>query len=236
MDSTNEYLKHELSKSTPLVEGTVIMAVNQVAGRGQRGTTWHSEAGKNLTFSLLLKPTFLSPKHQFRLTVAISLAISTWLKAILSHPVKIKWPNDIYVDDRKIGGILIENSINGQTWKSAVVGVGVNANQSVFPDEIAHRSCAIKQFLHTDSNIPELLSDLCHYLDDAYRTLERGEHDTQRNQYRQLLYRLGENHPFLVDGVRVTGMLQGVTEEGRALINFNGHVVDFDIKELEFVF
>ena len=236
VDSTNEYLKGELSKSTPFAEGTVIMAVNQFDGRGQKGASWHSQPGKNLTFSLLLTPTFLSPKHQFRLTIAISLALVQWLEALLSRPVKIKWPNDIYVDGKKIAGILIENSIKGQTWKVAVVGIGINVNQTLFPPEIADRTCSIKQFLHTDSNIPELLSDLCCYLEDAYRTLGSGGHITQRAKYHQHLYRLGESHPFLVDGVRVIGRLHGVTEEGRLLIDFNGHVVDFDIKELEFVF
>src|SRR5690606_30129759 len=94
VDSTNEYLKKELSKSTPFTEGTVIMAVHQAAGRGQKGSVWHSEDGKNLTFSILLTPSFLKPAHQFRLTVAISLAVAKWLTTLLQLPIRIKWPND----------------------------------------------------------------------------------------------------------------------------------------------
>lgn len=236
MDSTNEYLKAELSKSTPFVEGTVIMAVEQFAGRGQRGAVWFSEPGSNLTFSVLLNPIFLNPRYQFRLTTAISLAIARWLESLLPRLIKIKWPNDIYVDGRKIGGILIENMLKGQTWKAAIVGIGINVNQTTFPPEISRRSCSIKQFLHSDSNIPELLSDLCKYLSEAYQALKNGGHETQLTQYKQHLYRLGESCPFLIDGVRVTGTLHGVTEEGRLLIDFDGHVADFDVKEVEFVF
>src|SRR5690606_25093723 len=126
------YLKNELSKSTPLHEGTVIMAVDQYAGKGQQGTVWQSEPGKNLTFSLLLTPFFLSPKHQFRLTVAVSVALVRALATLLGERVAIKWPNDLYVGDRKIGGMLIENILQGPRWKSAIIGIGLNVNQTVF--------------------------------------------------------------------------------------------------------
>ncbi|SKB65650.1 BirA family transcriptional regulator, biotin operon repressor / biotin-[acetyl-CoA-carboxylase] ligase [Parapedobacter luteus] len=233
--STNEFLKKELSKSTPLAEGTVIMAVDQYAGRGQKDAIWHSEPGKNLTFSLLLTPTFLNPKHQFHLTVAISLAVAQWLEALLKTPVKIKWPNDIYIGDKKIGGILIENILAGKTWKSAIVGIGINVNQTVFPDPISKQVTSIKQILHNDSNIPKLLAELCNHIGHAYQALKKESFDTLLATYRKRLYRFGETHPFLVDGVKVTGALAGVTEAGRLQIDFEGHVVDFDIKEIAFV-
>lgn len=235
VDSTNEYLKNKLSKSTPFAEGTVIMAVQQVAGRGQQGTVWHSERGKNLTFSVLLNPTFLDPIHQFRLTVAISLALTNWLEPLLQHPVKIKWPNDIFVDDKKIAGILIENQLTGKNWKSAIVGIGINVNQTEFVEPISKRSCSIKQILHRDSNIPELLSDLCFSLEEEYLALKSGEHEMQLALYKQHLYRLGEPHSFLIDGIKVGGVLRGVTDKGRLIIDFNGHITDFDIKEVAFV-
>src|SRR3546814_4243945 len=103
MPATNDDLKEALSKSTPHPEGTVIMAVDQYGGRGQKGTVWQSEPGKNLTFSLLLTPTFIDPKQQFVLTAAISLAMARWLEALTRVDVTIKWPNDIYIGDRKIG-------------------------------------------------------------------------------------------------------------------------------------
>lgn len=235
VDSTNEYLKKELSKSTPFTEGTVIMAVHQAAGRGQKGSVWHSEDGKNLTFSILLTPSFLKPAHQFRLTVAISLAVAKWLTTLLQLPIRIKWPNDIFVADRKIAGILVENLLSGQVWKSAVVGIGINVNQTDFPPSIAKRTCSVKQFLHRDSNIPELLSDLCHSVEQEYLAMKSGQHEAQLIQYQNRLYRRGEPHPFLIDGVAVNGTIYGVTDNGRLMIDFNGHIADFDIKEVAFV-
>ncbi len=233
--STNEYLKEELSKSTPLPEGTVIMAVNQYAGRGQKGTLWQSEPGKNLTFSMLLTPTFLAPKHQFALTVAISLAVVRWLESLADVIVKVKWPNDIYIAQKKIGGILIENILKGKVWKSAVVGIGINVNQTVFPDTIREHTTSVKQILHRDCQIPELLVDLCKQIEREYVALKAGRFEVLLADYTHHLYRLGELHPFLVDGVRVNGVLSGVTETGRLQIDFNGHFVDFDIKEIAFV-
>lgn len=233
--STNEYLKDELSKSTPLREGTVIMAVEQYAGRGQQGTAWQSEPGKNLTFSLLLMPSFLDPKHQFRLTIAISVALAQWLESLLQTPVTIKWPNDMYVGDRKIGGILIENILQGKIWKSAVVGIGINVNQTEFSPAIGAHTASVKQILHTDCDLTELMTDLCRYVERSYQGLKNGTYDAQLAFYTQHLYRLGELHPFLVDGVRVNGILSGVTETGRLQVDFNHHTVDFDIKEIAFV-
>jgi len=233
--STNEYLKDELSKSTPLREGTVIMAVEQYAGRGQQGTAWQSEPGKNLTFSVLLMPSFLDPKYQFRLTVAISIALAQWLELLLHTPVTIKWPNDIYVGDRKIGGILIENILQGKVWKSAVVGIGINVNQTEFSPSIGAHTASVKQILHSDCELTELLTDLCGHIERSYRGLKSGIYDAQLAFYTQHLYRRGALHPFLVEGVRVSGVLSGVTESGRLQVDFNGHLVDFDIKEITFV-
>ena len=211
------------------------MAVEQYAGRGQQGTAWQSEPGKNLTFSVLLMPSFLDPKYQFRLTVAISIALAQWLELLLHTPVTIKWPNDIYVGDRKIGGILIENILQGKVWKSAVVGIGINVNQTEFSPSIGAHTASVKQILHIDCDLTELMTDLCRYMDRTYGALKKGAHATQLTFYTQHLYRLGELHPFLIDGVRVDGVLSGVTETGRLLVDFNHHTVDFDIKEIAFV-
>ncbi|MGK6350728.1 biotin--[acetyl-CoA-carboxylase] ligase [Parapedobacter sp. DT-150] len=233
--STNEYLKKELSKSTPLAEGTVIMAVDQFAGRGQKGATWHSEPGQNLTISILLTPTFLSPKHQFHLTAAISLGIVRWLESLLPEDVYIKWPNDLYVNHKKIGGILIENILKGHVWKAAIVGIGINVNQLAFPEPIRESVISIKQILHHDCNLSHLLTDLCKHIEQEYLVLKTGDVETQLTTYSARLYRLGEPHHFLIDGVRVMGVIVGVTESGRLQIDFNSHVVDFDIKEIAFV-
>ncbi len=211
------------------------MAVDQHDGRGQKGTVWQSEPGKNLTFSLLLMPAFLDPKQQFVLTAAISLAVVRWLEALTGVEVKIKWPNDVYVGDRKIGGILIENILKGKTWKSAVVGIGINVNQTAFPAGIQRHTTSVKQILHRDCQVSDLLTDLCKYIEQEYVALKSGHLDRVLADYQQRLYRRGELHAYLVDGIDVSGVLRGVTGTGRLQIDFNGHLVDFDIKEIAFV-
>lgn len=235
VSSTNEFLKKELSKSTPLPEGTVILAVDQYKGRGQLGATWYSEPGKNLTFSVLLKPDFLLPRQQFCLTAAVSLAVADWVEATVGVPATIKWPNDIYVGDRKIAGILIENMLKGRVWKTAILGIGINVNQTEFPDDIQHRTTSIKQILHRDCELLELLRELCGYLDREYLLLRQGKSASQLARYEERLYRRGVRHAFLVDGIRVDGVLTGVLESGRLRVDFGGHEVSFDIKEISFV-
>jgi len=111
-----------------LPEGTVISANFQTAGKGQHGNRWESERGKNLLFSIILYPSSVSPDEQFLISMSISLGICDFLKHFLSD-IKIKWPNDIYVNGGKIAGILIENSIIGQTIEYTVAGIGININR-----------------------------------------------------------------------------------------------------------
>lgn len=236
VSSTNDYLKNELSKSTPLPEGTVIMAVDQVAGRGQVGSTWYSEAGKNLTFSVLFHPSFLFPPQQFYLTVAICLAVVKWLATRINHKITIKWPNDIFIEDKKIAGILIENILKGNEWKSAVVGIGINVNQTAFPPSLAQRVCSMKEFLHDDCNIQEILTELCSFIQHEYVQLKAGKSAFQMAEYKHYLYRMGQRMQYEVSGIAVDGIICGVTEEGRLLVDFDGHVTDFGIKEIAFVF
>ncbi|HPH88516.1 MAG TPA: biotin--[acetyl-CoA-carboxylase] ligase, partial [Chitinophagales bacterium] len=145
VDSTNTYAKSLIAKSSP-IDGTVILADEQFAGRGQSGNVWQSEAGKNLTFSIIYQTSFLLATEQFYLNMAVSLGIWSMVNSKLSieknkeltihdsrFTTKIKWPNDIYVNNQKIAGILIENTISGMHLKHSVIGVGLNVNQEQFP-------------------------------------------------------------------------------------------------------
>lgn len=113
--------------------GTVVRALSQTAGRGQRGNSWESEPGANLTFSMILRPQGLEVKDQFRLSMAVALGVCRVVDELLpGHSVKVKWPNDVYVEQRKICGILIENSLSGKLITRSIVGVGLNVNQREF--------------------------------------------------------------------------------------------------------
>lgn len=234
VDSTNDYLKERLSKSTPVKEGTVIMAVDQKRGRGQRGNSWVSEAGKNLTFSILLKPSFLTPDEQFYLNITISWSIVQALQPILGDRLSIKWPNDIYVDEKKLGGILIENLISGSKWKESIVGIGINVNQNHF--EGLPNACSIKQLLQEEYSLTDLLYELCRRIEANYTELKT--HGVSRLQtfYVQYLFGLNQVREFSINGIRVQGKIVDITRKGQLMIDFDGHTANFDFKEIVFVF
>src|SRR5687768_14177982 len=124
IDSTNSYSKELIIKEKP-IEGTIITAREQLSGRGQMGNSWNAEAGKNLTLSIILYPDFLDADKQFYLNIAVCLAVKDFCESVLGDEIKIKWPNDVYHRDKKLGGILIENTIKGSQIASAVVGIGI---------------------------------------------------------------------------------------------------------------
>ena len=199
VDSTNNFLKDTLSNSKPLPEGTVIMAESQYAGRGQQQNRWHSEPGKNLTFSILLKPVFLHLNNQFDLTRAVSIGVINAIRPLLGDKLKVKWPNDIYYADYKLGGMLIENIIQGSQIKNSIVGIGLNINQESFPPEVAN-AVSVKQILHRDYELNLLLSDICKNIESAYLNLKAGRLEFVRNAYLDRLYWLNEDRKFKAKG------------------------------------
>lgn len=234
ISSTNDYFKVELSKSTPFSEGTVIMAEEQFGGRGQSGNIWLSEPGKNLTFSILLKPSFLSPIQQFNINIAICVAIYEALYPLFGEELLIKWPNDIYVGDRKLGGVLIENILQGNEWKESIVGVGINVNQEDFSG--LKNACSIKELLHREYILTDLLYELCKSIEKNYFQLKNeGISDLQR-VYKKVLYGLNKVRGFNLEGVFVEGKIIDVADDGQLIIDFNGHYASFSFKEIEFLF
>lgn len=225
-----------LSKVKPVDEGTVIMAVEQYAGKGQQGASWHADASKNLTASIVLCPQFINPSQQFRLNIAISLAIYSYLSNYLSEGLKIKWPNDIYVGNKKIAGILIENILQGSKWLYSIVGVGLNINQCEFDNSTTSRPTSLHIESGKSYDIKTEFSAISLEIERRYSQLKAGEYEQQKKEYTQLLYRLDEIHPYEIDGIRVEGKITGINEEGKLLVNFNGYTTDFDLKEIAYVF
>ena len=235
VDSTNNFLKEILSKSTPLIEGTVIMAENQYAGRGQQQNGWHADPGKNLTFSLLLKPFFLPVPAQFDLIRVISLGVFDALEPLLGQKLKIKWPNDIYYADSKLGGILIENIVQGGQIKNSIIGIGLNVNQDSFPPHLPN-AVSITQILHTDYDLKTLLSDICRNIEAWYLKLKTGKISLVRNTYLDRLYWLNENKNFKTGDTAFTGIIKGVRDNGLLVVkNNNEEELEFSLKEISFV-
>jgi BirA family biotin operon repressor/biotin-[acetyl-CoA-carboxylase] ligase len=234
VDSTNNFLKNTLSNSKPLPDGTVIMAESQYAGRGQQQNRWHSEAGKNLTFSLLLRPVFLPVIQQFDLTRAISLGIINALKPLLGDKLKIKWPNDIYYADGKLGGILIENMVQGSQIKNSVIGIGLNINQESFSLDVPN-AVSLKQILHIDYDLKVLLSEICKNIEAGYLNLKAGRFELVRKDYLERLYWLNEDKMFKANGEVFSGMIKDVKEGGLLVVNHGSGASEYNQKEIEFL-
>lgn len=232
--STNDFLKNTLSNSKPLPEGTVIMAESQFAGRGQQQNRWHSEAGKNLTFSLLLNPSFLPLATQFDLTRAVSVGIYRALEPLLGNQLKIKWPNDIYYGDGKLGGILIENLVQGSQIKNSVIGIGLNINQDNFPLDVPN-AVSIKQILHKDYDLKLLLSEICKNIEAAYLNLKAGSFESVRKAYIERLYWLNEGKMFKANDLIFGGVIKDVKPNGLLVVHNGIEYLDFNLKEIEFL-
>lgn len=229
--STNS-LMLELTSKSALPEGTVVITSNQFAGRGQRGNTWQSTAGMNLTFSVLLKPSFLSVKNQFALTIVASLSVFDFLNEKKLSDVKIKWPNDVLVGRKKICGMLIENSIQGEVINQSIVGIGLNINQTEFPVATA-TSLSIACERNFDLN--EELNLLFEKLEKRYLQLRSGKQAEMKTEYLHNLLGIRQSQKFASNGKEFDGVIKTVNEAGELILNVNGVEKSFSLKELTFI-
>lgn len=237
VDSTNRFAIDWLVSKNKPVDGTVVFTPNQTAGRGQIGSRWESEPDKNINASIIFYPRFLPTQNQWRLNEAVSLAVADFLKLVLPAKliffIKIKWPNDLYVFDRKIGGILIQNSLAGSQIQSSVVGIGLNVNQQIW---LSNPPNPTSIFLETGLEFdPErLLADLCKCLEIRYLQLKTGQPD-HRSEYLENLYRFDEPTIFeTADGHSFSGKITGLTNEGRLRIFDGKQERAFEVKEIRF--
>lgn len=233
--STNDLMKQMVANSTPLADGTVIMAEHQTAGKGQQQNSWFAEADKNLTFSIILYPNFLIPNQAFDLLAAISLGVTKSLQRFLEDKIQIKWPNDIYYGDKKLGGILIENTIANQSIKNAVVGIGININQEKFPPQLPN-AISVLQIIHKKSVIKEVLLEICAGIEFYYLKLKRGEVLEIRNEYLANLYGFGKKLFFEANNKIFEGEIFTVNHLGLLGIKRENETAFFDLKQIKFIF
>jgi BirA family biotin operon repressor/biotin-[acetyl-CoA-carboxylase] ligase len=235
VDSTNTYLKMLVSKSEPLAEGTVIMADDQFAGRGQQNMTWIAEPKKNLTFSLLLKPGFLKINEQFTLNMLVCIAIKNALQKYINANLSIKWPNDIYYNNQKIGGILIENILSGAAYKSAIVGVGLNINQQNFPDQLVSKATSLWRILQEDVNLIQLLAEICSHIESGYLKLKAGNYKDLKDTYLANLYKYNETAFYMQGDEQFQGRITGVTDAGLLVLSRAGITQEYNFKEIQYI-
>ncbi|NNM94965.1 MAG: biotin--[acetyl-CoA-carboxylase] ligase [Bacteroidia bacterium] len=250
VDSTNRYLRSLLAKDSP-PEGLVVWALEQYEGRGQRGSKWLSQPGANLTLSMLLRPAPIDARSQFWLTKAIALGVaecvsrSLRLSAMgdLAEGVKIKWPNDVFVNDRKIAGILIENILEGERIKYSVAGIGVNINQVNF-DPSLPGPASLKLLTGKEFELSACVESLCMAVEKYYLELRKTGYGRIDELYHKLLYRKDEWNRFLLDGKEFRGRICQVNAEGHLMLqapelkdrlNRQDLLEIKDIKQLQFI-
>ncbi len=233
VESTNNYAS-QLILSNAAEEGMVVMTQFQKSGRGHQGNKWESEAGKNILATIILFPQFLNAGKQFMLSKIVSLSLVELLKS-KTGDVSIKWPNDIYVGNKKIAGILIENSIKGSTLFSSLLGIGLNLNQQKFLSD-APNPVSLKQITGEEYNAENVAVEILESILKWYEKIERGNFSEIDSAYFSKLFRSGEWAKYLKDGIVFEAKIIGIGEFGQLqLENRDGIVEEFMFKEVEFV-
>ncbi|MBI4929994.1 MAG: biotin--[acetyl-CoA-carboxylase] ligase [Bacteroidetes bacterium] len=237
-DSTNSHLI-ELLATDNLPEGAVVITKKQERGRGQRGTNWESESGKNLTLSILLKPTFLKPDEQFVLSKAIAVAVADFIISLIPRPlslasVKIKWPNDIYIGNKKVAGILIENSVSGNSLCHSIIGIGINVNQEKFSAELLNPT-SMKLETGKEFHLEECFEQLCSCIEKRYLQLRNHSKEID-SDYLKNIYRFDEWANYNYKGEIIKARIIGVSKIGKLVLEREGgEVLECDVKEISFL-
>lgn len=225
---------HALLGQNRAREGCTVITGFQTAGRGQRGHRWTAAPGENLMLSVVWKPVFLAAAQQFQLSQAVALGVYDWAAALLGadEQLKVKWPNDLYYGRQKLGGTLIENSLNGAMLQSSIVGLGLNVNQTSFELPAA---TSLAQLTGRTYDLPTLAARLLECLERRYLQLRSGQVGALRQSYLRVLYRFQEPHPFEVGGQRVTGQILGVEPDGRLAVLIQGELRRFGLQEIRYI-
>ena len=236
LKSTNYFLSEKLKVDNSIGEGLVICADYQTQGRGQATNSWESERGKNLLFSLLLRPINIFASEQFLISQIVALSIKDVLETFLEKNISIKWPNDIYVQDKKIAGILIENTLCGSTIKESIVGVGLNVNQEIFvsdaPNPISMKLIAQQEF---DKRL--VLEKILQRFEFYYKDLTEQKRLKIAKIYKDSLYRKTGFHLFENDEKgHFLGKIYDVLPTGQLVLvqKDNGQKMIFSFKEIRF--
>ena len=238
--STNS-LAFQEALNEELPEGFAWIAGHQTAGRGQRGNTWSAEPNQNLTFSLLIKPSPTLFDKQFFLSKAIAIGIlsglESWSRTTQgeSFNFEVKWPNDIYLDGVKMGGILIENNFQSGKWGFSIVGIGLNINQTSFENI---RGTSLRSYLDIKKEIPlsDIFGFICLGIEENYALFQNQTFDKIDEIYHERLFRRSEWALYEDQNERFEGKILGVNEQGLLEIEKEFTVESYDLKEISFIF
>lgn len=233
-ESTNQYMKNLLS-TEKLKEGSVVWTDFQSKGRGQHGNSWNSEKGKNLLFSFVIYPTQIEANKQFIISRMISIAIHRILSQF-TDAIKIKWPNDIYYRNRKIAGILIENSLMGRNISYSIIGAGININQTLFPENIPN-PVSLKQITQTTSDRKKILSEILKEFQKLYADLQSGKTEQIEKEYMNHLFQINQYCGYKDENGRFEAKIVDVLPSGHLVLiaKETGEERIYAFKEVEFI-
>ena len=233
VDSTNNYLRQLVHEKTT-DSGTTVFAHEQVAGKGQRGKTWNSEKNANLILSVLLDPNPIPLLFQFHLSACISIAVHDLFFHYAGEETTIKWPNDLYWENKKAGGILIENIISESgKWKWVIAGIGININQTSFPTDLPN-PVSLKQITGNNFDPVLLAKELCEYLDKRFHQLVSGDFEIIYQDYLSHLYKKDQLVKLKKDNRIFEVLIKGVSSSGKLSVQ-HSFEEEFDFGEIEWI-
>jgi len=233
LPSTNSYAA-SLVKEKEVSEGTIIYTNYQSMGRGQGWNKWESEENKNLLISIILFPSMIKPAEQFLLSMVVSLGICDFLD-LYTTTISIKWPNDIYVNNDKIAGILIENSIMGDLIEHTIAGIGININQSKFLSD-APNPVSLTNLTGGQFDLSQCLSQLASSLDKWYNHLISGDSELIKHDYISRLYHYKKWYKYQDLKGTFKGRIVNVSDTGKLMVEReSGSVNEFSYKEIDFI-
>lgn len=214
-ESTNTYLKNLVREERP-EEGSLVIADFQSGGRGQMGNSWFSTKGDNLLFSLLIYPKTVKANEQFIISRIASLAIKNTLDQF-TDDIRIKWPNDIYWQDKKIAGILIENDLQGDRIDNSIIGIGINVNQQMFPFELPN-PVSLRQITGAQHDKGQILDIFMREFFLLYREMQNGAITGIEDEYMLDLYRVNDYYWFEDANGRFQAKIDNVLPSGHLIL------------------
>lgn len=231
--STND-IAAEIIQKGKIINGTVIVTAHQTGGKGQRGNLWESEPNDNLLMSIIIDSSFLDLKNQFYLSIITALAIHSTLESLHVENIKIKWPNDAYINEKKIGGILIESTLIGNRLSSSIIGIGINVNQKVFSSKRA--TSILNQNFESKLTPSVILEKLCENFEKYYLELKNKNFQKINSAYLKNLLWINEVKSFRDKKGIFFGKISGILPNGQLIVCTKNEEKYYDIKEIEFLF
>ena len=229
VDSTNNYTA-KLLHDGKIDHGTVILAAEQFAGRGQRSSEWLVKPGENLTFSVFLDSVNVAVDQRFILTQIVSLSLVDLLIKFNLKP-EIKWPNDIFVRGKKIAGVLIENKLRSKSIQNSIIGIGLNVNELDFKGFIA---TSVKNETGEFKSVEDVLYSFFYSFNKTWNAFIN-DLDSLDEEYHNFLYLKDISAKYQDNNGEFNGVLKGVKSSGRLLIEKDDIIKDYDLKEIKFI-